>query len=254
MAKKIPDTSDMPKGERISRTLKGLMGQNNGCIEAQEAQGQCDLIASAELPVDGTTGDIESILLALGFTLGPIPDGDIFRPATLPPGWSKVATDHSMHSNLLDENGHVRAGIFYKAAFYDRSAHIRLRRRFACDQDYDAPLDVMRWIVTDAKSDKPIHTVQFDVPPKDQDFSVHYDAVRALEKKHGVKGGCRAWLTIRYPNWTDPAEYWTEKLVAPTKVPEGLKCHLCGRVTKTLAGMTSHLHHKHDKHAGVEDE
>ena len=38
----------------------------------------------------------------------------------------KVASDHSMWSKLEDENGVEIASIFYKAAFYDMSAFMRL--------------------------------------------------------------------------------------------------------------------------------
>ncbi len=49
---------------------------------------------------------------------------DLFVFAILPDGWKKQATDHDMHSELIDDKGVVRARIFYKAAFYDRSASI----------------------------------------------------------------------------------------------------------------------------------
>jgi hypothetical protein len=50
----------------------------------------------------------------------------IFCLAELPKGWKKRPTEHSMWSELVDENNVVKAEIFYKAAFYDRSAFMRL--------------------------------------------------------------------------------------------------------------------------------
>lgn len=92
-----------------------------GGIEAQEAAGQRDLCASSRLPKDAPWPELE----ALGIVRGEDVD-NLFVNATLPAGWSIKPTDHSMWSKLLDETGAERASIFYKAAFYDRSAHLTL--------------------------------------------------------------------------------------------------------------------------------
>ena len=44
----------------------------------------------------------------------------------MPQGWTRRATDHDMHSEILDEAGKIRISVFYKAAFYDRRAHAEL--------------------------------------------------------------------------------------------------------------------------------
>jgi hypothetical protein len=94
-------------------------------ITAQEAAGQRQVVASASLPTD--SGGTDAEFLALGFTFGdPSPRDPMFRPATLPEGWSKQGSDHSMWSYVVDSLGRRRVAIFYKAAFYDRSAHMRL--------------------------------------------------------------------------------------------------------------------------------
>jgi hypothetical protein len=91
-------------------------------IERQERDGQRQLVNSDRLPAD-RRGDFE----ALGFTFGE-PDGSdpMFCPATLPPGWNREGSDHAMWSYITDEHGRQRVAIFYKAAFYDRSAFMRL--------------------------------------------------------------------------------------------------------------------------------
>lgn len=100
------------------------IGGNPNAIEAQESRGQNELIESTQLPVqvrgkkDGKA-DLEVLGVVFGATCS---DDPLFCEATLPEGWIKRATDHSMWSELVDENGKVRANIFYKAAFYDRSA------------------------------------------------------------------------------------------------------------------------------------
>jgi hypothetical protein len=107
-------------------------------IPRQEAEGQVSLVNSTNLPKQGDWESLE--------VLGVVKEKDIndlFCEATLPSGWKKVSSDHSMWSYLKDDRGLTRASIFYKAAFYDQSAHIRVQKnRFTatpyhnkCDKD-----------------------------------------------------------------------------------------------------------------------
>ena len=97
-------------------------------IEGMEAAGQRQMVASncTVLPTDaGATPDRE--FEALGFTFGePDPSDPLFRSATLPEGWRKEGSDHAMWSYILDPQNRRRVSIFYKAAFYDRRAHMGL--------------------------------------------------------------------------------------------------------------------------------
>lgn len=114
-------------GETPERILvEALFGGPDGVIEAQEARGQAKLVESELLPTE-IIWSTEQDFLDLGFEFGePQKDDPIFRPAKLPEGWKKVPTDHSMWSAILDEQGRERVQVFYKAAFYDRSAHMGL--------------------------------------------------------------------------------------------------------------------------------
>jgi hypothetical protein len=105
--------------------LMGAMSDDpSGYIEGMEAAGQRQLVNSDRLPTDA--GD-DRAYLALGFTFGPAdPQDRLFRTATLPTGWRRQGSDHSMWSHIVDEFGRERVSIFYKAAFYDRSAHMSL--------------------------------------------------------------------------------------------------------------------------------
>jgi hypothetical protein len=94
-------------------------------IVASERRGQQQLLQSEELPVN-TRGQ-DAAFLALGFTFGEPVNGDtLFRPATLPDGWRREGSSHAMWSYLVDARGVQRVAIFYKAAFYDRAAHMNL--------------------------------------------------------------------------------------------------------------------------------
>lgn len=100
-----------------------LVAATPGGVEAQEAQGQRDLVNSSKLPKE-MMGQSRESLVAAGVVIGSDAD-DLFVNVTLPDGWKLVPTDHSMWSELSDETGKSRYEVFYKAAFYDRDAFIR---------------------------------------------------------------------------------------------------------------------------------
>lgn len=98
-------------------------------IEAMERQGQREIVSSEVLPNPDQQysrvrrADFE----ALGVTFGDAVPGDpLFVRATLPAGWTRRGSDHDMWSYVLDERGEERIAVFYKAAFYDRSASMNV--------------------------------------------------------------------------------------------------------------------------------
>lgn len=97
-------------------------------IEEMEADGQRQLVNGTDLPAKGY--DVKEFE-AVGFTFGePDKRDPLFRPATLPEGWKREGSDHSMWSYIVDQLGRRRVSIFYKAAFYDRDANMRLETRY----------------------------------------------------------------------------------------------------------------------------
>lgn len=104
-----------------------------GSIEAEEAAGQRELLQAglnewAKLPTS-MRGVSKHELEDLGFKLGKPVQGDpMFTNVRLPDGWFIDGTSHSMHTSLYDAQGFKRAGIFYKAAYYDRSADLNWLR------------------------------------------------------------------------------------------------------------------------------
>lgn len=116
-------------GERdpMLHLLGAMSDGSEKYITDMESAGQKQLVNSDRLPVEVESSDGDAPFLALGFTFGaPDPSDKLFRPATLPAGWSRQASDHSMHSSIVDEHGRERVNIFYKAAFYDRRASMYL--------------------------------------------------------------------------------------------------------------------------------
>lgn len=131
----------------------GMLGGTDRYITDMEAAGQRQLVNSTDLPAEMNSGTDDD-LIALGFTLGePHASDPMFRPATLPTGWSKQGTDHSMWSQVVDQHGRKRLSIFYKAAFYDRSAFINMQtvRGYAHDVlDGQPPVFDDEWCTSDA--------------------------------------------------------------------------------------------------------
>lgn len=137
--KKVTDTSRLDPAILLLEMMAS--GGSSQAIVAQEARGQQEVVNSDQLPTKGLLGAERHLYEAMGIkilTPGPgaehtLPDAKtdtLFTMVELPKGWKKVATNHSMWNNLVDEKGRIRATFFYKAAFYDREAFIRPCRRF----------------------------------------------------------------------------------------------------------------------------
>jgi len=153
----IRNTSKAMREDPAEALLALAVGMSTGSassfIEDQERQGQSQLVNSDRLPSD--IRDREAFE-ALGFTFDkPDADDPMFMPATLPAGWKREGSDHAMWSYIVDELGRQRVAIFYKAAFYDRSAFARL---VGLDSyvtnwvEYDGPAVIFddKWATRDA--------------------------------------------------------------------------------------------------------
>jgi hypothetical protein len=111
---------------RDDNIVKLAISASPGGIEAQERAGQAEVVGGTYLPTRLNHGEPEDFA-ALGFTFGdPDPEDPMFRPATLPDGWKREGSSHAMWSYIVDERGIRRVSIFYKAAFYDRSAFMNI--------------------------------------------------------------------------------------------------------------------------------
>ncbi|MCX4974266.1 hypothetical protein [Streptomyces sp. NBC_00620] len=123
----IRNTQD-PSDIHATALLALATGDTNTIVEEQERAGQRQLVNSDRLPVEIQSGCGDTAAFeALGFTFGePDRHDPLFRPATLPDGWKREGSDHDMWSFIVDELGRRRVAVFYKAAFYDRRASMRL--------------------------------------------------------------------------------------------------------------------------------
>ncbi len=116
-----------------------LVASTPGGIERQEKRGQEDFVNSTLFPfqceMDSAKEGLE-VLEKWGFKFGKKVD-ELFMECVLPDGWKKEASDHSMHSDIVDDKGRRRVGIFYKAAFYDRRASFHIVARYGFHYLFD---------------------------------------------------------------------------------------------------------------------
>lgn len=171
-------------------TLDALNALINGGIEHQEKQGQLAQAQLQTLPRD--LGTEMPLFEKLGFVFGDNVD-NLFVNVQFPEGWTKKPTEHSMWSDIVDAKGRKRGMIFFKAAFYDRSAHAHLERRFGVSVvNYQA--DPRQMQVRDACGQVDLKSE----PYKGGDYDAQRKVSELLE----------AWLTSNYPDWQSPLAYW----------------------------------------------
>jgi len=195
------NTSEEAKRNPVAFLEDAMVMGSSWAILHQEAQGQAELINSEVLPTDRGASfgrDCTAVLEGFGIKFGEVVEGDpLFQHCTLPQGWKKVATNHSMGSLLVDDKGRERASIFYKAAFYDRKAHMNLKPRFCADMDYDRKdEDSVVYNVTDCG--KVVYSTE-PMPLNDRkSYEVSDEALKVAT----------AWLDEHWPDWKNPAAYW----------------------------------------------
>lgn len=166
-----------------------MVAATPGGIEAQEEAGQRELVKAVRLPRDMGRNNRKQYE-TLGFVFGEDHD-DLFVNVQLPAGWKYQATDQSMHNEILDNHGRRRVGVFYKAAFYDRSASCNLRIRYTAGRDYSR--------------DGAIYAA-FDQGEVFKDLGLapikDWEAQAEMEKK------AREWLNSEFPDNQNPLAYW----------------------------------------------
>jgi len=165
------------------------MGGSSGFIEDMEKQGQRELSESEVLPTRGLESCRELIESNGGSIGEPVKGDEIFTSVTLPTGWKIKPTEHAMWSDLLDANGNKRAAMFYKAAFYDRSASISPSRRFSISNYASDREDMVQSAVVDAKGEVVFATESL---PKTKNY---WEVQDVLESQ------LKAYLDTNYPDW-----------------------------------------------------
>lgn len=187
-------------------------------IDGLIAAGARQVVASESLPTN-ISGREE--WESLGFAFGqPFVDDPMFRPAVLPPGWSKQRTDHSMWNNIVDASGNVRGQFFCKAVFYDRDALMHepytryiLRQVYSDGPRHDDYYDGAKHIAYDVidrcgdvRKFRASATVELLSPKKGGDHRAWWDEHGVL--KAAVIAECNAWLGANFSDHKNAAAYW----------------------------------------------
>jgi len=204
--KRVPvNTTNTPPELLLAEAL--VFG-SSGSIERMESQGQRSFVESETLPVKMNAKDKEVLEMAGVKFLGPVEGDEVFQYVELPTGWAKKPTDHSMWSDLVDAKGRKRAGIFYKAAFYDRSANLSANRRYSVGRDYGRE-DHRTALVYQVKDAETVifstEVVQYPEPSDPRDRKAW---VARQDTEDKLKAVAMAWIQERFPNWQDPSAYW----------------------------------------------
>lgn len=162
-------------------------------IEAQEMDGQHDLLSRDIMPRRLRPG--REAFEKVGFVFGKFAD-DLFIEAKMPEGWIKKATDHSLHSEILDGQGRKRGALFYKAAFYDREAYASLSCRYgirSCDiEGDDRKCELAVWDYADGK---PVHIAG-------------QGETHEYAKLDELRSAASSWLEEQFPDNKNPLAYW----------------------------------------------
>ena len=184
-----------------------ILAATPGGIERQEAEGQAQLVKEADRlpyvinhPRNLTHAKISE---KTGIKFGK-PVDSIFIEATLPDGWKLVPSNHSMWSSLEDERGFKRASIFYKAAFYDRNAHVSFETRYRINGyiengDPDSKMRACAVIDTAVPADTIAKIL----------WQSEFAGERDFDKQDALLKQARAWLEEHFPQHDDPFAYWS---------------------------------------------
>jgi hypothetical protein len=177
-----------------------------GGIEAQEAAGQAKLVSNFTRLPKNMGPDGRKIAEALGFVFGEAVD-EVFVAVTPPAGWSLKATEHSMHSDVLDASGEKRAGMFYKAAFYDRRADLYWLARYQTRSDWDRfqdnpPPAEQRKVRVSVWDNKTNSAVWSEEIPDVGEYG------ETSEQTEPLKARAMAYLKEHFPAHADVTSYW----------------------------------------------
>ncbi len=140
----------------------------------------------------------------LGFVFSDIEGDDVLCNAVLPEGWSIKATDHSMWNNIYDEKGNERGSMFYKAAFYDRDAHMNLERRYhICTVDKDGDSNIVEVYFGNSK-EKLFVAGELEHNPD----APSAERRKFYDEEEKLRELAIEYANENYPEWEDPTAYW----------------------------------------------
>ncbi|MBS1722559.1 MAG: hypothetical protein JSS66_06070 [Armatimonadetes bacterium] len=174
------------------------------CIDLQEKRGQAEMTHKERLPLK--CGDRE-LWEHLGFVFGE-PEDDLFVACTFPTGWSVVPTDHSMYSDIIDDQGRKRGSIGYKAAFYDQWAQANLTNRYVVNRWQPVTTDGQIVVSLEDHAQQPVKTVHKVSCPMPKNNDEADERRETYLAKDALEDQMTDWLKTNLPDWQNPLAYW----------------------------------------------
>ncbi len=141
----------------------------------------------------------EQLTAAWGVQFGDNID-KLFVSTTFPDGWKIVPTTHDMWSDLIAPDGTKRAGIFYKAAFYDLKADLQVFARYSAHVEYGSYDDKDSLNVVSLRDNKTDTTIEV----------IGSYPRTAYEEGDKVEKTASERLAELKPDWKNPLAYWDE--------------------------------------------
>ena len=185
----------------LMRTLSG----ESDVIEHMEAEGQERVVKNTMMAKKMRPS--KEAWEQLGFVFTDIPADDVLCNATLPEGWSLRVTDHSMWNEIIDENGMIRGSMFYKAAFYDRDAHMSLQCRYAVRSSYVGDDYSTTEVYFGNENEKLFVAGQVHVS---EDISREEKCAR-YNKIEELRAVAQKFGDENYPDWQNVHAYWGDE-------------------------------------------
>ncbi len=185
---------DFENSMKLAIAVALSTGSSSEGIETAQAAEQYRARRNWMLPKDMSPR--KEVFESLGFVFEDIDDNVLYQ-ATLPDGW-KLESDGGYWTTIIDEKGRNRGSYFYKGAFYDRSGHMKLFRKFFLSNVYADPEDFS----------SPVTLVVKEIGNE----NIVYEAGQC-EKSYGddyfkLEKKAKEWLNTHYPEWEDPTKYW----------------------------------------------
>lgn len=175
------------------------LAMGSAAIEMQEAHGAASVRNSQQIPRDNPGREV---LASLGIEVGEDdPNDRLFVNATFPGGWHRVATGSAYWTHFVPpwSVGPVLK-VFYKAAFYDRSAAMHIGDRYditGWSDDNETKLNVMR--VRDLGTGETLFTTPI----------VRKGTSNQWRDEDDARAVCVKWANDNLPEgWDKPATAW----------------------------------------------
>jgi hypothetical protein len=215
--------------------LETITGGNIGqSIMNQEKREQAKMVSIQNLPKSGGSFcklSIPDCYKKLGIEIIGEYD-DLFYKVKLPIEWEIKSHSNSLWSSLLDNKGKERALIFYKVAFYDRSADIVFRCKYTYKVNpeddygsdisskerengkffgivYDAGKEIFRTKGMSVKTKLSKNDNNREISGTERESIIkHYKEKEELEKS--LIDQCINFLNESSPNYEDIFAYWDD--------------------------------------------